>query len=535
VKAAVMAEEQAWTIGAAPECDIIVDHPTVSGRHCRITRTADGFLLEDLNSTNGTFVNGTRLSSPLSVTSTDEIKLGPETLLPWESVAPSPPGRQIIRIGRTADNDVVLDYPNVSSNHARIIVENGQATIEDLGSTNGVAIGKPDNLIQSAPLRESDTVYFGSMAFPAAELLHPGQEPAPIASIAGRGSYSAGVMQSPRSIALGALSLVVLAVLAVWLLKENGDETEPPATDFGAADAASTDESINREVALPKPATKIADKPVDAVYSVLVQNQGTERLLHVGTAWAVGEHQLVTSGIVARYLKKYSTDIAAIRVRSASLEKVFDVTDSTVHPEFKKAEAAIKAPVEAAQQKRQQLDDVQEAENPPSKEDLEKLVNELIDAEEKVFLAGEKMVFSDVGLLTVAETLPFVLQIKPQSQELAVQTKTTLYGVPFNPESMATMGPRKPTKLEGRLMRVVRPLDESGSPLRRLLVSSPADHHAQQWRGGPILDDRGFVVGIYVRPAQPIDPEKPVTGESFDAVLVERLQQLPIDFPEAKK
>ncbi|MBT4864221.1 MAG: FHA domain-containing protein [Planctomycetaceae bacterium] len=526
-----MAEEQAWTIGAAPECDIIVEHPTVSGRHCRVTRTADGFLLEDLNSTNGTFVNGTRLSSPLSVTSTDEIKLGPETPLPWESIEPSSPGRQIIRIGRTADNDVVLDYPNVSSNHARIIVENGQATIEDLGSTNGVAIGKPDNLIQSSPLRESDTVYFGSMAIPAANLLHPGQQLAPINLAAGQESSSASLMQSPRSIAVGVLSLAVLAVLGVWLLKGNGEATEPPSSDTAAADSVVTD-----EVAAPEPpATEVAKDPVDAVYSVLVQNQGTEQLLQVGTAWAVGEHQLVTSGIVARYLDKYTDDIASIRVRSASQENDVEVVESIVHPDFKKGEAAIKAPAEAAQQKRQQLEDVQKAEEPPSKEDLDKLVNELIDAEEKVFLAGERMVFSDVGLLTVEESLPFVLQVKPQSQKLTVQTKTTLYGVPFNPESMATMGPQEPTKLDGRLMRVVRPFDETGSPLRRLLVSSTADHHAQQWRGSPVLDDKGFVVGIYVRPFQPIDPEKPVTGESFDAVLVDRLQQLPIEFLEAKK
>ena len=530
-----MAEEQAWTIGAAPECDIIVDHPTVSGRHCRVTRTADGLLLEDLNSTNGTFVNGTRLSSPLSVTSTDEIKLGPETLLPWEKIEAPPPDRQIIRIGRTADNDVVLDYPNVSSNHARIIVENGQATIEDLGSTNGVSIGKPDNLIQSAPLRETDTVYFGSMAFPAADLLHPGQEPAPVKLAEGQESFFASLMQPPRSIALGSLSLAVLAVLGIWMLKGSGEATEPPSTDLAGADTASTDVVISGDIVQLKPATENAKDPVDAVYSVLVQYQGTERLLHVGTAWAVGEHQLVTSGVVSLYLEKYTDDIASIRVRSASQEMVVEVVESFVHPEFKKPAASAKALYEAVEEKRRVLDDVQTAEDPPSKEDLDKLVNELIDAEEKLFLADAKTVFSDVGLLTVEETLSFVLQIKPQSQKLADQTKTTLYGVPFNPEAMATLGPREPTKLDCRIIRIVRPVDESGSPLSRLLISSPADHHSQQWGGSPVLDDKGFVVGIYARPAQPVEPEEPVTSESFDAVMVDRLQQLPIDFPESQK
>ena len=40
----------------------------------------------------------------------------------------------VIRVGRAADNDVVLDYPMISQHHARIL---GSGSDEDLGSTNG--------------------------------------------------------------------------------------------------------------------------------------------------------------------------------------------------------------------------------------------------------------------------------------------------------------------------------------------------------------------------------------------------------------
>ena len=80
-------------------------------------------------------------------------------------------GPQVITVGRAGDNDVVLDYPFVSSHHARITIERGRAVIEDLHSVNGVAIGDRERRVTSAPLSESDTVYFGTLPVPASRLL----------------------------------------------------------------------------------------------------------------------------------------------------------------------------------------------------------------------------------------------------------------------------------------------------------------------------------------------------------------------------
>ncbi|MCB1057147.1 MAG: ATP-binding cassette domain-containing protein, partial [Acidobacteria bacterium] len=51
---------EAWTLGRDVGNDLVIDHPLVSRHHARIRRGAEGFVLEDLGSTNGTFVDGRR-------------------------------------------------------------------------------------------------------------------------------------------------------------------------------------------------------------------------------------------------------------------------------------------------------------------------------------------------------------------------------------------------------------------------------------------------------------------------------------------
>ena len=53
------------TIGRAPRADFILDAPLVSRLHCRVTAGADELEVKDLDSTNGTFVNGERVTRAL--------------------------------------------------------------------------------------------------------------------------------------------------------------------------------------------------------------------------------------------------------------------------------------------------------------------------------------------------------------------------------------------------------------------------------------------------------------------------------------
>jgi predicted component of type VI protein secretion system len=49
------------TIGRSPECDIHINDPGLSRVHARLVPGEDGVVVEDLNSTNGTFLNDRRL------------------------------------------------------------------------------------------------------------------------------------------------------------------------------------------------------------------------------------------------------------------------------------------------------------------------------------------------------------------------------------------------------------------------------------------------------------------------------------------
>ena len=64
------------TIGRATGADFILDAALVSRVHCRLTVSADGTLeLKDLDSTNGTFVNGERVDTA-TIVSGDRLTVG---------------------------------------------------------------------------------------------------------------------------------------------------------------------------------------------------------------------------------------------------------------------------------------------------------------------------------------------------------------------------------------------------------------------------------------------------------------------------
>ena len=64
------------TIGRATGADFIVDATMVSRVHCRLTAGAGEIELEDLDSTNGTFVNGRRVDKRSLVRAGDRIGVG---------------------------------------------------------------------------------------------------------------------------------------------------------------------------------------------------------------------------------------------------------------------------------------------------------------------------------------------------------------------------------------------------------------------------------------------------------------------------
>lgn len=164
-------------IGRSTSNDIVLTDLSVSSQHALLTieNSLGGvrYLIKDLNSTNGTFVNGKRISNESEVVLGDTIKMGSyvtsvsalmsnikqgvsnKAQFNNYSVLPSDilEKKTIGRIGC----DINLPHQDVSSNHASIIKKkSGEIVIVDNNSTNGTYVN--GSKVQYAVLKKGDQV-----------------------------------------------------------------------------------------------------------------------------------------------------------------------------------------------------------------------------------------------------------------------------------------------------------------------------------------------------------------------------------------
>ncbi len=168
-----------WIIGRMLECDLVVTDLSVSGRHCRLYCDGPRWMLEDLGSSNGTFVNGVRITGPTEISTTDVVILGltgqmkwpaamgrPESAVPEHTPTISAPvmlafHNNDIVVGRDPSCDHVFDHPLVSRRHARLTRTRTGFTVEDLGSSNGTFVNGV-LISQPTPLNIGDVVSLSS-------------------------------------------------------------------------------------------------------------------------------------------------------------------------------------------------------------------------------------------------------------------------------------------------------------------------------------------------------------------------------------
>jgi hypothetical protein len=63
-------------LGRSDETDVVLDDPYASEFHMRLVSQENGIMLHDLGSTNGTYVNGRRVSAPTELKRGDTIQVG---------------------------------------------------------------------------------------------------------------------------------------------------------------------------------------------------------------------------------------------------------------------------------------------------------------------------------------------------------------------------------------------------------------------------------------------------------------------------
>ncbi|HYO85847.1 MAG TPA: FHA domain-containing protein [Dermatophilaceae bacterium] len=73
-------KESGVLLGRNPECTLVLDDEFASGRHARVYATGDGWQVEDLASTNGSFLDGQRLDRPRPLAEGTPLRIGTTVL-----------------------------------------------------------------------------------------------------------------------------------------------------------------------------------------------------------------------------------------------------------------------------------------------------------------------------------------------------------------------------------------------------------------------------------------------------------------------
>lgn len=69
-------DSQPVSLGRAPSMTVQLDDVYVSDEHALITPTDDGWAVRDLGSTNGTYLNGAKVTQPTPLSAGDQLRLG---------------------------------------------------------------------------------------------------------------------------------------------------------------------------------------------------------------------------------------------------------------------------------------------------------------------------------------------------------------------------------------------------------------------------------------------------------------------------
>jgi ABC-type multidrug transport system ATPase subunit len=209
---------QTLVIGRDQTNDIAIVAPAVSRRHARITRRDQNFFIEDLGSSNGTFVNDQQLAGPRQLQPGDQIRLGqsiqlqfvaPESMVqdqaavaqPVAAAQPPVAARPVVAeteaydvmdepgahgppqlvvdiagvipntytltektytLGRASGNDIIISSQIVSRQHARLVRDGVSYRLEVLPEASNPILFEGRPLTQPRRLRHGDKLRIGS-------------------------------------------------------------------------------------------------------------------------------------------------------------------------------------------------------------------------------------------------------------------------------------------------------------------------------------------------------------------------------------
>ncbi len=265
------------SIGRKEGNTIRLTERNVSRRHARLLRQNGSIVIEDLSSYNGIKVNGDKINGRASINVGDRIQIGdyqlavkiekdedtgdkttpfirdnaPNAAMDTQATVQTPlvttgpaaqtseharlvvvssnfAGREFpldkatVVIGRTDDNDIVINHRSISRHHAKIVREGGHYQVVDLQSSNGVRVN--GEVYGKIELRKGDLVDLGHvrLRFVAAGEDFVFERDAQVVDLSG-GNAKTGLI-------IGGVAALLLVSVAGYALLKPGKTSGPTVT-----------------------------------------------------------------------------------------------------------------------------------------------------------------------------------------------------------------------------------------------------------------------------------------------------------------
>lgn len=309
-------------LGRRPENDVVFNPEldrTVSGNHCQIVADAGTLYLEDTGSTNGTFVNGQRVSGRVAIGERDQIVLGERGPVLAASLKPADATGPSTIMGQVGD---------------------GAMGVLDAGADVAAGGVKAPPVVVGAHAQAAQ-----GLSIAPATPAHPPARPPSRMSQGMKSSIGMNTLMSELDkatsrerkrifvLAVPVLVLLIGGLGAAWYFTKPG-----PAQVI--VQPAPTQPAMTMPTLPPEWASVLSPRK-GAIYLVVLQRPGLEER-GVGTAWSCAKGKLATNAhVAAAFFDK--PENATLVARSNTNPPVdLKITGATLHPGYKTFETLIR-------------------------------------------------------------------------------------------------------------------------------------------------------------------------------------------------
>ncbi len=265
-----------YTIGRAEDSSIRLTERNISRRHARLRATADGWMIQDSGSYNGTYVNGERLSGEMPLALGAIVQMGDYRVELIDAAEAEVPDEPVVRerrpdrlvvvigpvpgaefslegdrlsLGRAEDAQITINHSSVSRLHAELhLLDENRWEVIDQGSSNGLRINGVE--LRRGIIEPGDALELGDVRLrfvAAGKYFRPSidmsqQLPAGVPVEGGSSSAQASGSKKRSFATIAVVALVVGAAIVVFfLMVGGGNNTDDPVPAGSAAPMATSE------------------------------------------------------------------------------------------------------------------------------------------------------------------------------------------------------------------------------------------------------------------------------------------------------